>query len=560
MLDASCMGLPAGELRQRGAVRKGANLPDDILFVIFKHAGRRARYTPDRWKKSLPLLAVCRDWRRAARPLVYRHLCVVCGDSSTLRQRPDPDGPASEPTDTPLATNLTLAAELGLLGLVRHMELTLNYVQDPFPCLGRVAAMLGASGRRWPAVRKLRVQLECSPYVRHQDPGDIARYAAEVADAAGMLSRLMPGLTVLESRGIDNNHVASALFGSLGGIYAGQATQIVSSNPLAVDDVHTFSRLTRLDIDMCGSTAYLLPKVSPLPLVSLRLCRVPHSYDWANFAAEDPARAVVFANLRALRLSYQHSPQRNEPVSPDANRRAIHGRLEFPRLTSLNITNYLGRSPILDCSVFPRRLVEVLLSCSVEEADALGSARVPAAGSFMMTLDYHPREAYIDAFAAVNRIATRAGGRIETHLLIMADLSYYSPSSTSSPYVTKLTVLTPLNVRALLAMLERLPNLASLSATRVMCGQIPNVATDIDSASAPPLSRSIQELTLRSYVAELDISRLTTLVMYLLPRLPELRVLHTTHVMDASIKQFVSTFAKHYPHLATVGLDLKHRH
>ncbi|KAJ2715889.1 hypothetical protein H4R19_000950 [Coemansia spiralis] len=559
MMVASRPAQLPGVLQRRGAVLAGANLPDDILHVVFQCASHDARYTPGKWKASLTLLAVCREWRRVARPLVYKHLCIVCGDDSVLLQQPALDGTISEPTHTPLATNLALTTELGHERLVRDIELTLNYVQSPFMCLRNVVAMLGVGGRRWPGARTLRIRLECNLYVLNQERPAIEHYAADIADAVGSISQLMPSVAALVCHSPENSYIAAPLFGALGSSYAAQATRIVCSNLLAVHDTCTFDRLTRLDIDLAGNTACLLPKVSPLPLVALHLRRVPHSFDWANFAAEDPWQPIVFARLRTLKLNYQTPTQPNEPASPDGHRRAIHGRLEFPRLTSLHIVNLLGRSPILECGVFPGRLDDVVLSCSVGEVYALGSANIPKIGHLSMTLEYQSGEADIDVFAAVNRMAAKADGRVDARVLVMADLTWYSLDSTASRHITTITVLTPLNARALLALLERLPSLTSLTATRMLCGQIPIVTTDTDCISARPLNCSIQDLTLRSYVAELDISRLATLVKHLVVRLPALRNLHAIHVPEAPIKQFVQAAIEHYPHLANVTLDLKQR-
>ncbi|KAJ2359103.1 hypothetical protein GGF43_000350 [Coemansia sp. RSA 2618] len=52
------------------------HLPVDILFNVFNYATPNIDRSPTRWKRSLVLLAVCREWRDVAKRVVYRYTFV----------------------------------------------------------------------------------------------------------------------------------------------------------------------------------------------------------------------------------------------------------------------------------------------------------------------------------------------------------------------------------------------------------------------------------------------------------------------------------------------------
>ncbi|KAJ2780717.1 hypothetical protein H4R18_003304 [Coemansia javaensis] len=539
------------------------SLPSDILYLVLRDVCGPQPYLQPEWKRHLALLAVCREWRRVALPLVYRCVGADCRDGGIVSRRSGGPDPAAGPPALALTTNSTLVAALGYVALVRRIDLALNWVQNPFPALDKVTDVLEAGAQQWPGARRLRLRIDFGHHPFNGDAVDAATYTPDILRAVDRLSRLMPNLVELEYRGLEESPISSALFGALSAKYAQSAAWIASSHSVAAHGPYRFTRLARMNIALSDDADDLPPAVAPEPLTRLTLRTVPHEYSWGNFAAG--GQAVEFSSLKTLTVNYGQPPRfRGDALAAGTHRHEDHCRVSFPQLRHLHLVNNAECTPIAEHGVFPSRLKSLSFSGSIGALNSLAGSRLPALGRLTMHLAYHPSESHIDPFAAINRLASRADGEATAQLLVKNDISPSILGGARCPCVTKVTMFVPLHAGIVVRLLEALPGMETLIVSQLWCALMPDFASGLEPGAharerAAPLNTSTRVLVMCSNATELDTGKLAVLAKHLLLRLPSLKKLTAIQVPATEMLPFIRTSAPLYPHLNGVVLELKHQ-
>ncbi|KAJ2802530.1 hypothetical protein H4R21_002385, partial [Coemansia helicoidea] len=84
------------------------NLPEDILAIVLRWCALDSYDATDSLKRNLPLLAVCRQWRHLAMPLVYSRAFVQYGKQEAISNLSTGDPSEEEPANVAVKTNLDL--------------------------------------------------------------------------------------------------------------------------------------------------------------------------------------------------------------------------------------------------------------------------------------------------------------------------------------------------------------------------------------------------------------------------------------------------------------------
>ncbi|KAJ2157850.1 hypothetical protein GGF46_004213 [Coemansia sp. RSA 552] len=147
--------IPRGD----GADVPAGSLPADMLYLILRHAARPADGSKGLYRDMVQLLCVCRHWRAAALPIVYRCLEITHGAEDVLRRMMNARGPVQMGPDAGPVTNAYFISGLGCLDLVRCVEISVIHISSPFSGLDSIFRVLQQLMDQWPEVRFLNINL-----------------------------------------------------------------------------------------------------------------------------------------------------------------------------------------------------------------------------------------------------------------------------------------------------------------------------------------------------------------------------------------------------------------
>ncbi|KAJ2804194.1 hypothetical protein H4R21_001734 [Coemansia helicoidea] len=279
------------------------NLPADILTIVLKDCLAREEDKVDELKSNLPLLAVCRPWRCVAIPLVYDLVFVQYGDD--LNPRSDSitrDPNVEEPTDTAVLTNLDLVAMVGCAGAVRHFDIEVHFLANPFPGWREVIQRMRAVAAKW---RVMELTLAMHPDFVQFDYRDVDmdKYANDIVEVGDALAALMPDVRHLECGGVKNNPIAHPLYGRVASHYADKLQQLSSGHPLVVPPGCRFMRLKEIDTHFGIAGEHQLPPMAGGEMVDMRLLYVPPHHSWESFSTDGDSQDIEFTNLKQLHVA-----------------------------------------------------------------------------------------------------------------------------------------------------------------------------------------------------------------------------------------------------------------
>ncbi|KAJ2776315.1 hypothetical protein H4R18_005739 [Coemansia javaensis] len=441
------------------------DLPDSVLSAVLSEACSGGHYDrATELGRNLPLLAVCRRWRRVALPVVYSGVFVRYGECRCRRPCTQAEAVVEDPGCATISTNLGLVASAGYAGAAGWADIRVRCRVSPLAALRDIIQQLRSIASKWDGVRSLEIVLspESPPPAPPPDQADCGGDIEQLADA---LYTLMPRVRelVLGGAGGGGTPPVGALYGRLAALCAGRLQVLDSTCPVAVPDSVEFGRLRDVD------TSCRLPCMRPDALETLALQDVPaHSSWWDAFSTNTRSRTIRFPRLRSLRLAYSADPSSEDDDDDDnsgvATRRRGPQRLCFPALDELHIRGGRGACRLLEQAELPQRVGAVFVSAAAEVLRSLADAGVAATRSVDLAIVEGAGSSDPAAvFASVNRILSRARGCRTLALYVYDSGLPVLPESIGCAALTELRVLAPTSIDTAVGLIQGLPRLAAMA-------------------------------------------------------------------------------------------------
>ncbi|KAJ2710134.1 hypothetical protein H4R19_003898, partial [Coemansia spiralis] len=466
-------------------------IPTDILILVL----RRSRWPAgggseqNAFLRSLGLLAVCRQWRHLALPLVYGTAYIEHNTTT----KPD-----TKSKRVGMATNVGLAAAIGCIHVVRRVAITVRYLDSPLPGLGAAIEQLRAAAAEWTGVRALQLTLIPATATSFGQRGtDGGPQTSDPDTAADALAALLPAVRHLQVAAPNQCVTARALFGRLAGCYAGQLLVLRSRCPIAVPDDRMFAVLR--DVVLCGAKDHnnQLPHMNPDCIERLKLTGFPATHPWAAFATNADSPMIELPRLRRIDAVYASTPHYS-------NERRYS--LCFPALDRLAVTCFGAECPLLETMVLPQRMRAVSITAGAPVFRSIASAVLPAAKRLQLQVDLQPMSDPA-ALAAVNQVLTSAPASAHKELHIKDDSLLVLPSTITCSDLTRLVVAAPTSMDGVLGLIRNLPSLTSLAINTLTLDDIHPDTELLATEAHAPLATCICELALgfsrRQYSPEL---------------------------------------------------------
>ncbi|KAJ2807770.1 hypothetical protein H4R21_000347 [Coemansia helicoidea] len=531
------------------------NLPEDILAIVLTRCVR-IRDKPDRdVKRNLPLLAVCRQWRRLAAPLVYRHVFVQYGDREKRRSGPFTHNPdVEEPTDVAVRTNLDLVALDGCVRAVKRVQIDVHFLVNPFPGWREVIQRMRAVAIKW-RVAELRVVIHADPHHFDGRNVDVAKYTDDIAETCDALAVLLPDVAHVEYGGVNNNLLARSLYGRLSSRYAGQLQRLLSYHPIATPLGCRYTGLKKVRINYDHVGDYQPPQMASGELVDLSLENAPANHSWASFSADGDSQDIEFTGLEKLHVSYSNVYEENGIAV--RHRDGHPWKLHFPSLKSLEIRSARDICPLLEYAVLPPGMELISIRMMSADFQNFGNLVLPAAKRLCLEMAVRSLSDP-SGFPAVNRILEGAHATESLELSIGDFEMVVVPENITCSALTVLQIWGTASVDTMLALIEKLPNLVKLRGSNLDMSEI---QSDIslpgadEGAALGPLSLSLKRLAISFFSGGHSPDTAVAVVKCFLCRIPTLTRLIAEKIPRSTVLGFVQEYAPRYPHLSNLKLN-----
>ncbi|KAJ2779738.1 hypothetical protein H4R18_003841 [Coemansia javaensis] len=527
------------------------------------------RPVEDNWKQALPVLAVCRQWRRIGVPLVGRHSYIVYGDRSVLVRNPEAAAAAAA-ASVRARTNLGLLAATGAYRQVRtELRLRAFYAGEPFDALEAMLAAARQARGRWDNVTSLNINLSPQPRQPHSAQTADEHRARRVAIVA-QFGAVFPAVAELSIDGPYRNEHTAPLYVALARLYSGQL-RALSTLPLVPASTMRFTAaLTSLEIGAASGPAHRLPRVLAESLEELALYCIPTDYAWTAHDGDCPGR-VTFGRLRRLWAFY--GSWRAVPAEAGAPKAQPPPVLAFPALQTLHCTSDEGPAPLLGTARLPAAMRRVVVRGPLETLQCALAARLPGADGLTVSLA-HSGRCSMDAVAAtVNAIFRGARADTRCELLLDERNIEFRPQDIVCPGLARLRVAAPITAAAALAAVRRFPRLESLALTDVvphpLPAEIPAATTTTSVAGAddnallasgasrptvPPLAPRLEALCLQYQPQLHPPEDMLAVAQYLLLCAPALRRTMLRNMPGHLFAPLFERCQADYPHLGRIQM------
>ncbi|KAJ2802589.1 hypothetical protein H4R21_002357 [Coemansia helicoidea] len=530
------------------------NLPEDILAIVLGWcvgAGYNAAYD---LKDNLPLLAVCRLWRRLAIPLVYNHVFVQFGDdpnhgAGVLPRSLDED----ELTDVAVKTNLDLVAVVGCARAVKRVHIDVHCLVNPFPGWRSVIERMRSVASKW---RVVELMVAMHPDFTHFDHRsvDLGQYADDIIEVGDALAALMPGVRRLAHDEVYSNPIAWSLYGRLASHYADQLERLCCQQPIAVPLGCKFTRLRGFHMNLNHAANYQLPQVTIGEVANMSLFNGPPNHSWAPFSTDSDSWVIEFPKLRRLWAAYHTTYVESDVVV--RHRDGHPWKLHFPSLENLDIhcTQYI--CPLLEYAVLPPRMESIYIEMTSTSYLDIANVVLPATKRLTLCVT-RARHGGPSGLPTINRILESARGSESMALLVEDEWLPVTPAIINCAALTHLEVLATTGVDDMLAFIQGLPKLAKLAFRNLDLSDIhadlSNPEADEDTAVAP-LSTSLECLAIGHDMERHSPDAAVAVVEYVLLRVPTLAKLTVAQTPERQVTDFVGAYSLRHPHLSGIQL------
>ncbi|KAJ2784981.1 hypothetical protein H4R18_000795 [Coemansia javaensis] len=502
------------------------DLPAELVLMILRFAVGEPAATLRGWRARLPLLAVCRQWRRLACRLVH---------GQALVERRAGGGWGS---------NLGLAAALGLEGCVRHLVLDAQ--------AAATGAVVRAHPRACAAVQSLAIRGGPDDCAAAADGGGGGAAAAAAAAHGGDASSALSGLAALLPS-VTRLYVgtcAGAVGGRLADALAGQLCRIGCQAPVALQCARLAGGLTHLSLALGRGPGGQLPRVCAPTLRVLRLARVPPRFAWGAFGGSD----ICFERLVELQLLFRSPAPEDDG---DDGCAAPPPRLRFPRLRRCHVEGCPPHGAPFAAAQLPAAMDSLTLAGAPEAALALsrtGLARVGALAVRVQLAGADQRALY----GALDRLYGQVRVAGEAALALAHRRAELDLGCAAWPRVTRLSIHGPCDLAAVAGLVERAACLRRLEVYALALDRLPAAVAMPDPADdaappLPPLPSRIETLTLYAD-ADADCAppaaAAAAAVRCLLLRLPLLKRANLSGALGVHPAALGRAFGRRYPHIA----------
>ncbi|KAJ1901788.1 hypothetical protein LPJ66_000517 [Kickxella alabastrina] len=288
-----------------------ANLPSVVVERIIRFAVDTDIDDISTWNYTLPLLAVCSNWRDSATRIVYGRAYLEGPNDRDS----DDDSNSNLPKKT-FDSNIDLIISTGNVPAVKHIGMYIRNLDSFKASIGRVDSIFGFNDHEWTGVTSIGVAIGIDEDdVEDVDPQVVSNLEKQVDHFAKRMAQRVPRVIHIRMY-TDNLRTLSKRFGQkLTEAYSGQLSSLNCCYTNLVGISAFSNQLTSLVVRMKDEIGGILPWIPTAKIKTLKLIDLPVDFDWTQFQSTPEQTCIEFSNLRNLQLAYQR--EYSEDMSSD---------------------------------------------------------------------------------------------------------------------------------------------------------------------------------------------------------------------------------------------------
>ncbi|KAJ2784108.1 26S proteasome regulatory subunit 7 [Coemansia javaensis] len=475
------------------------DLPDDILHKILVRTlvWKRNDFSPP--SGSIDLLAVCRQLRRLALPMVYSLAFVAhseCNGYQTTGLRR-------------LPTNPRAIASAGCVHCVRTVHIEVSCTGSPVGGFNAAMRTLRKAARKWPGVRTLEIMLTTERGVLGWDGECADKQLDDIEAACAELATMLPGVSRLMLPSDAVNTIAKALSSRIAVRYSHQVRELNSNTPIDIPRGTVLSNLKTLtlgynpigEFNPLGGPRLLY--ANPAGLVSLTLYGRLIFTVWRLLSPSPAKRVLTLPKLEKLTIVSWNLPLADSFMPQHYNWPAW--RLHLPSLKTAHIRCWSDPFPVVEWLVLPENmeLFDILLPSTALRALA-GMPGFPSAQYFALSVSPADPENGFANVPAINSILERASSSKWVALFVA---NANSPGFADMITFTSITHLDigPVNMDIILGFVCQLTRLVDLKLIYAPTGPVQSdisIPPPDDERLVEPLNSSVKWLYFSAHSVE----------------------------------------------------------
>ncbi|KAJ2082041.1 hypothetical protein H4R24_001900 [Coemansia sp. RSA 988] len=271
------------------------------------------------------------------------------------------------------------------------------------------------------------------------------------------ITNLFPHVKIALITGSSNSKATEGFMSDLTDNYALQTTQLHGNIPLSITAEKFSSELTYLKMGFGTQSGQYLPKINAQALQYLNLYGLTNRFSWQqSFAFSHNTVLIAFTNLKEIDIAYGASFGEDSEMFNSNELSSSPGlEIHLPVLQKLRVVYCPANCVLLSAGVFPQYLAQARIYGSTRTLQLLDKSRLNRVGS----LDVNVQSFDSDTFLYIGRQVTITNpNQVEWHNL------------------SRLLIMSPLDIESVLALIGRLQNLTSLVSFRTIMDNIQTIS------------------------------------------------------------------------------------
>ncbi|KAI9503539.1 hypothetical protein BX070DRAFT_234469 [Coemansia spiralis] len=540
------------------------NINIDLLYYILKQFVRNHSGSLDKWKAQLPLLAVCRLWRRAVLPMAYSQLYLSCSKGSHKRGMLIVDTPFITYFSPTVISNIQLVAPKDCSNRIKSISINKNSSMDLDTFLEEITYMLENINSGWSHVESLMLDITSSTYIPTANDEINSIYSISTFDKliklAEYFANSMPNVTKINSRQKVDFGSRAIILNRIASTLAPQLKSLKSDVFSSIDADSFSSNLTCLELLFLPTAFQEIPYVCAKTLKKLKLTNISHDFTWYSFCNKAGPKNLEFISLEQLHLYFLPGMDvlQNNIRSNEAIGRNFCKNLHFPKLECLSINCSLTSATLLKSATFPEHLRRFKISfCSkwvikLSDVDFTSAERNMLADSFTESVDRSSNFLTVSNCLFGSNTIARQSEAVVRRELTASNLNSFNWSN-----LEKLKVTSPLYILSLLTILASYKQLKDIAIEDLVldCNAERNIEIEMQQAltsQLAPVSTSVRIMRLIFGTNQYGTKNDAIAAKYLLLRMPGIQKIMMPKSQVAQIKKFVAKYHPYYPSLTSV--------
>ncbi|KAI7830059.1 hypothetical protein BX661DRAFT_96773 [Kickxella alabastrina] len=276
-----------------------SRLPSDIFAQVFPYLVKISDISSS-WKTLLPHLAVCHNWREAARPFVYRTVYISSKCPAEIGMWV---GGIHKPSVCGMNSNIKLAHMTGNFKYAKLLHIEMECLSSMRNFVEKMQGILSAQNNAWSNITALYYKDSLYTF-------ELFTYEL-LEPAMDLIAKSVPNVTKLNIFSNIASIAGTIVHQCLINKFSNQLVSFKCNSGVKVPKCKFSSALTTLSVCLNEIPLTVISSINTDTLRILQLKNVSYTFTWPYFNNENKTQTTRFPNLVDLKLYFKNDVSNN---------------------------------------------------------------------------------------------------------------------------------------------------------------------------------------------------------------------------------------------------------